>query len=573
MIFNLIFNVSSQIKTILTFDFLINPFLISMSQSPSPKFALLSVSDKTGIVDFAKSLIKQNFTILSTGGTAQLLMQHNIPVTEVANHTGSPEILDGRVKTLNPKIHGGILACRHLIEHQKQLQEQNIQAIDLVVVNLYPFVQTIERLKAQGTLNYHDAVENIDIGGPTMLRSAAKNHRDVTVIVDANDYQMVIDELQESQQTSIQTRFALAKKVFAYTATYDAAISTFLEQLSAYPEDKEHEIIPTDELSVLGKRHYTQLTQKQVLRYGENPQQQASFYVESNAPQGTLAHYEQLQGKELSFNNIADSDAAWECVKSFNETACVIVKHANPCGVAIADTGLNAYLKAFATDTTSAFGGIIAFNQIVDEITAQEISKQFSEVIIAPDYTTQALEVFATKPNVRLLKIALPQKSEEIKEIKTSNQWDFKRVGGGLLVQTNDEAVLHELNSVTTLKPTEVQIQDLHFANTVAQFVKSNAIVFCKNGQTLGIGAGQMSRVDSAKIAKIKAENAGFSLQGCVAASDAFFPFRDGLDVLADAGACAVVQPGGSMRDQEVIDAANERGVAMVITGKRHFRH
>ncbi|AZG12527.1 MULTISPECIES: bifunctional phosphoribosylaminoimidazolecarboxamide formyltransferase/IMP cyclohydrolase [Cupriavidus] len=522
------------------------------------KQALLSVSDKTGIVDFARELNALGVTLLSTGGTAKLLADAGLPVTEVADYTGFPEMLDGRVKTLHPKVHGGILARRDLPEHMAALAEHKIPTIDLLVVNLYPFQQTV----AKDDCTLPDAIENIDIGGPTMLRSAAKNHRDVTVIVDPADYAVVLDEMRANgNAVGYDTNFRLATKVFAHTAQYDGAITNYLTSLGS---DKSHQ----------GRSSYPQtlnlaFEKVQEMRYGENPHQSAAFYRDLKAVDGALANYVQLQGKELSYNNIADADAAWECVKSFEAAAgaaCVIIKHANPCGVAVGANALEAYEKAFKTDSTSAFGGIIAFNVELDEAAAQAVAKQFVEVLIAPSFSTAARNVFAAKQNVRLLEIPLGG---------GVNQFDLKRVGGGLLVQGPDARNVQpsELRVVTRRHPTPKEMDDLMFAWRVAKFVKSNAIVFCGNGMTLGVGAGQMSRVDSARIASIKAQNAGLSLAGSAVASDAFFPFRDGLDVVVDAGATVVIQPGGSMRDDEVIAAADERGIAMVLTGTRHFRH
>ena len=519
------------------------------------KQALISVSDKTGIVDFAKSLSDLGVKLLSTGGTAKLLADAGLPVTEVADYTGFPEMLDGRVKTLHPKVHGGILARRDLPEHMQALEQHDIPTIDLLVVNLYPFVATI----AKDDCTLADAIENIDIGGPTMLRSAAKNHRDVTVVVDPADYAVVLDEMKANGNAiGYATNFRLATKVFAHTAQYDGAITNYLTSL-------------TDELQHASRSAYPAtlnmaFDKVQDLRYGENPHQSAAFYRDLAAPAGALANYRQLQGKELSYNNIADSDAAWECVKTFDAPACVIIKHANPCGVAVGNDSADAYAKAFQTDPTSAFGGIIAFNREVDEAAAQAVAKQFVEVLIAPSFSDAAKQVFAAKQNVRLLEIALGD---------GHNAFDLKRVGGGLLVQSPDakDVGLGDLRVVTKMQPTQQQLQDLMFAWRVAKYVKSNAIVFCAGGMTLGVGAGQMSRIDSARIASIKAQNAGLSLVGSAVASDAFFPFRDGLDVVVDAGATCVIHPGGSMRDQEVIDAADERGVVMLYTGTRHFRH
>ncbi|VVE04183.1 bifunctional phosphoribosylaminoimidazolecarboxamide formyltransferase/IMP cyclohydrolase [Pandoraea aquatica] len=519
------------------------------------KQALISVSDKTGIVDFAKSLAAQGVSILSTGGTAKLLADAGLKVTEVADYTGFPEMLDGRVKTLHPKVHGGILARRDLPEHMAALDTHGIPTIDLLVVNLYPFVQTV----AKDDCSLEDAIENIDIGGPTMLRSAAKNHRDVTVIVDPADYAVVLDEMKANNNTvGYTTNFRLATKVFAHTAQYDGAITNYLTSLG---ESLRH-----DERSAYPATLNLAYTKVQDMRYGENPHQSAAFYRDIVTPEGSLANYRQLQGKELSYNNIADADAAWECVKTFEAPACVIIKHANPCGVAVAASPAEAYAKAFQTDPTSAFGGIIAFNREVDETAAQAVAKQFVEVLLAPSFTDAAKQVFAAKQNVRLLEVPMGA---------GVNQYDFKRVGGGLLVQSTDSKNVapHELRVVTKRHPTPKEMEDLLFAWRVAKYVKSNAIVFCAGGMTLGVGAGQMSRVDSARIASIKAQNAGLSLNGSAVASDAFFPFRDGLDVVVDAGATCVIHPGGSMRDDEVIAAADERNVAMLMTGTRHFRH
>jgi phosphoribosylaminoimidazolecarboxamide formyltransferase/IMP cyclohydrolase len=514
------------------------------------KRALLSVSDKTGIVPFAKFLTSIGVEILSTGGTAKLLAESGLAVTEVGDYTGFPEMMDGRVKTLHPKVHGGILARRDLPAHTAAMHEHNIPAIDMVVVNLYPFAATI----AKPNVSLDDAIENIDIGGPTMVRAAAKNHAFVAIVTDSQDYTRLEAEMRASNGAlTAATRFALAKKAFAHTAEYDGMIANYL---TALDEANQPQPFPN--------RLNLSYTLAQGMRYGENPHQAAAFYIESAPALGTLARYTQLQGKELSYNNIADADAAWECARSFDVPVCVIIKHANPCGVAIADDTLKAYQRAFETDPTSAFGGIIAFNREVHRATAEAVCKQFVEVVIAPAFTADARSVFSAKQNVRLLEIPLAQHQ---------NRFDMKRVGGGLLVQTADDFDVAQLNVVTKRKPTDAEMNDLIFAFRVAKFVKSNAIVFCRYGMTLGVGAGQMSRVDSTKIAAIKAENAGLSLQGSVAASDAFFPFRDGLDVIANAGATAVIQPGGSMRDDEVIAAANERGIAMVLTGMRHFRH
>jgi phosphoribosylaminoimidazolecarboxamide formyltransferase/IMP cyclohydrolase len=513
--------------------------------------ALISVSDKEGVVELASQLAALGVMLLSTGGTAKLLQQAGLAVTEVSDYTGFPEMLDGRVKTLHPKVHGGLLARRDSPEHMAAIEAHGIGRIDLLVVNLYPFQQTVARLDC----TLEDAIENIDIGGPAMLRAAAKNHSGVAVVVDPKDYRRVLGEIREHGVVADATRFELARKVFAHTAQYDGAIANWL---GGVRPDGTHEVFP--------QSMTMQFERVQAMRYGENPHQDAAFYRDIAPAAGTLAHYRQLQGKALSYNNIADADAAWECVKTFDEAACVIVKHANPCGVAIGDDCGDAYTKAFATDPTSAFGGIIAFNRPLDGVAAEQVSKQFVEVLIAPGFDDAARRVFAAKQNVRLLEIPIA---------RASNHVDLKRVGGGLLVQTPDDRNLapEDLKVVTRRAPTPAQMHDLLFAWRVAKFVKSNAIVFCGDGRTLGVGAGQMSRIDSARIASIKAAHANLTLSGSVVASDAFFPFRDGLDVVVDAGAVAVIQPGGSVRDEEVVAAADERGVAMVFSGVRHFRH
>ncbi|WP_336694879.1 bifunctional phosphoribosylaminoimidazolecarboxamide formyltransferase/IMP cyclohydrolase [Delftia acidovorans] len=530
--------------------------------------ALLSVSDKTGIVEFAQGLHALGIKLLSTGGTAKLLAEAGLPVTEVAEVTQFPEMLDGRVKTLHPKVHGGLLARRELPAHMAALKEHGIDTIDLLVVNLYPFEATVA--KAGCTLA--DAIENIDIGGPAMVRSAAKNWADVGVITDAGQYEAVLGELKASGKLSDKLRFALSVAAFNRIAQYDGAISDYLSSVKFEDEKLTETYVP--ERSPFPGQSNGHFTKVQDLRYGENSHQQAALYRDLYPAPGSLVTGEQLQGKELSYNNIADADAAWECVKSFEQPACVIVKHANPCGVAVGKDAHESYAKAFQTDPTSAFGGIIAFNRTVDKAAAEAVVKQFVEVLMAPDFTAEALEIFKPKANVRLMKIALPAGGERAWD-QGRNAMDAKRVGSGLLLQTadNHELALADLKVVTVKQPTPEELQDLLFAWKVAKYVKSNAIVFCKNGMTMGVGAGQMSRLDSARIASIKAEAAKLSLQGTVVASDAFFPFRDGLDVVVDAGATCVAQPGGSMRDQEVIDAANERGVAMVFTGVRHFRH
>ena len=524
--------------------------------------ALISVSDKTGILEFAQALHALNIELVSTGGTAKLLAEHGLPVTEVAQVTDFPEMLDGRVKTLHPKVHGGLLARRDVPEHMAALKAHGIQTIDLLIVNLYPFEATV----AKPGCTLEDAIENIDIGGPAMVRSAAKNWKDVAVLTDASQYAAVIDELKAQGKVSDKTRFALSVAAFNRISNYDAAISDYL---SSYNLD-DH---TRTEYPAQSNGRFVKL---QDLRYGENPHQTAAFYRDLYPAPGSLVTAVQLQGKELSYNNIADADAAWECVKSFTQSACVIVKHANPCGVAVGANALECYTKAFQTDPTSAFGGIIALNRTVDAAAAQQISKQFVEVLMAPAYSPEALEIFKAKANVRVLQIALPEfKAGGSAFEQGRNAQDIKRVGSGLLIQTadNHELQLADLLVVTKVQPTPAQLQDLLFAWKVAKYVKSNAIVFCANGMTMGVGAGQMSRLDSARIASIKAGHAGLSLQNTVVASDAFFPFRDGLDVVVDAGANCVIQPGGSMRDNEVIAAADERGVAMVFSGVRHFRH
>ncbi|MEZ5650201.1 MAG: bifunctional phosphoribosylaminoimidazolecarboxamide formyltransferase/IMP cyclohydrolase [Burkholderiaceae bacterium] len=529
--------------------------------------ALISVSDKNGIIELARALAALDIQLLSTGGTAKLLRDAGLEVTEVAEITGFPEMLDGRVKTLHPVIHGGLLARRELSEHMQALTGHGIGTIDLLIVNLYPFAATV----ARPGCTLEDAIENIDIGGPAMVRSAAKNWRGVGVLTDPAQYGPVLEELRASGSLSDQTRFRLAVAAFDRIADYDVMISEYLGSLTL-----------TDDLQIaeraeFGPRAYGRFEKVMDLRYGENPHQQAAFYRDLQPAPGSIVTGESLQGKPLSYNNIADGDAAWECVKSLPECACVIVKHANPCGVALAATPLAAYQQAFATDPTSAFGGIIAFNRPVDGETATAVSKQFVEVLMAPAFDDAALKVFADKPNVRLLRIALDgiDTNGDDAWSRGLNSHDTKRVGSGILIQTADIQRLdpQALRVVTRRRPTDTEMADLLFAWRVAKFVKSNAIVFCGHGRTLGVGAGQMSRIDSARIASIKADNAGLSLAGSVAASDAFFPFRDGLDVLVQAGARAVIQPGGSVRDDEVIAAADEQDVAMLFTGMRHFRH
>ena len=516
------------------------------------KQALISVSDKAGILEFARGLAAFGVTLLSTGGTAKMLRDAGLQVTEVADYTGFPEMLDGRVKTLHPKIHGGLLGRRDVPAHVEAMKQAGIPAIDLVVVNLYPFTQTI----AKPGCPLAEAIENIDIGGPAMVRSAAKNYEHVAVVTDPADYAGLLKEMKSAGGAlGAETRFRLACKAFSHTAAYDGAISNYL---TALQPDGKRDAFPA--------RLNLQLDRVQTLRYGENPHQHAAFYRDLAPASGGLAAYRQLQGKELSYNKIADADAAWECVKTFDAPACVIVKHANPCGVATAADIATAYDHALATDPTSAFGGIIAVNRALDAATAQAISKLFVEVIIAPQVLPDALAVFASKANIRVLEVPLAP---------GANHFDLKRVGGGVLAQTPDgmNVTAAQLKVVTKNKPTAAQLSDMLFAWRVAKFVKSNAIVFCGNGATLGVGAGQMSRVDSARIASIKAANAKLQLAGSVVASDAFFPFRDGVDVVAAAGAVAIIQPGGSLRDEEVIAAADEHGIAMVFTGFRHFRH
>ena len=512
--------------------------------------ALISVSDKTGVLDFCRELDQLGIEILSTGGTAKLLAKNNVSVTEVSDYTGFPEMMDGRVKTLHPKVHGGILGRRGTDD--EVMAANGIKPIDLVVVNLYPFEQTV----ANPDCDLATAIENIDIGGPTMIRAAAKNHADVAVIVDPNDYQSTVNELKNNNSSiSEQKRFNLALKSFEHTARYDTAISAYLGAVNQvqFPETLNLQF------------HHTQS-----MRYGENPHQNAAFYTEKSPESGTIAAATQLQGKELSYNNIADADAALECVKSFTEQpTCVIVKHANPCGVAQAGDIFTAYDLAYATDPTSAFGGIIAFNQELDEKTAAEIiNRQFVEVIIAPVINPAAKAVLAEKKNVRVLECGAWGNTNQ-------SSLDFKRVASGLLVQDKDLGQISEddIKVVSKRQPTEQQMADMLFAWKVGKFVKSNAIVYCKNGQTIGVGAGQMSRVYSAKIAGIKAADEGLIIPGSAMASDAFFPFRDGIDAAAEAGIAAIIQPGGSMRDNEVIEAADEHDIAMVFTGMRHFRH
>ena len=533
--------------------------------------ALLSVSDKTGMVAFAKVLAERGVELLSTGGTAKLLGDAGLPVIEVADYTGFPEMLDGRVKTLHPKIHGGLLARRDVAAHIAAIDTHGIGAIDLIVVNLYPFEATV----AQPGCTLDDAIEHIDIGGPAMVRSAAKNWKHVAVITDTSQYASVTDELATGE-LSEATHFRLAVAAFDRIARYDAAISDYLSSIDAIPAGDA--IVVRDAFPAQSNPGFVKV---QDLRYGENPHQRAALYRDPSPVAGTLVTAKQLQGKELSYNNLADADAAWECVKSFHADddacACVIVKHANPCGVAIGASTAEAYAKAFATDPTSAFGGIIAFNRPVDATTIEAVSKQFVEVLIAPAYSPEALALLESKTNLRVLEVAsyAPRAPASDGVISGWTGLDVKRIGSGMLVQSLDDHVLSRdaMRVVTQKHPSAQQIDDLLFAWRVAKFVKSNAIVFCVDGRTLGVGAGQMSRIDSARIASIKAGHAGLSLQGSAVASDAFFPFRDGLDVVAEAGATSVIQPGGSVRDAEVIAATDERGIAMVFTGVRHFRH
>jgi len=520
---------------------------------PAIKRALISVSDKTGIVDLARELNSFGVELLSTGGTAKMIRDAGIPVMDVSDYTGFPEMMDGRVKTLHPKVHGALLGLRDNPEHVNAMARHDIKPIDMVVVNLYPFEATV----AKAGCSLEDAIENIDIGGPTMLRSAAKNNRFVTVLVDPDDYEKVIDEMKQgSGEVSEQTNFGLAVKVYQHTAAYDGAISNWLGQRTTADGQ---DFPPTLSL---------QYRKAQGMRYGENPHQKAAFYVEKNVKEVSIATARQLQGKELSYNNIADTDAALECVKQFSEgPACVIVKHANPCGVATGKTLLEAYERAFSTDPESAFGGIIAFNKELDAETARAIvDKQFVEVIIAPRVAEEASQVVAAKKNVRLLECGEWTEQPE-------PRFDFKRVNGGLLVQDTDQLLSADWKVVTKRAPTDKEREDLEFVWRVAKFVKSNAIVYGKDGMTIGVGAGQMSRVNSARIAAIKAEHAGLEVNGAAMASDAFFPFRDGIDNAAAVGITAVIQPGGSIRDEEVIAAADEAGIAMVFTGMRHFRH
>ncbi|HDR0995272.1 bifunctional phosphoribosylaminoimidazolecarboxamide formyltransferase/IMP cyclohydrolase [Pasteurella multocida] len=524
--------------------------------------ALLSVSDKTGIVEFAQALVQRGVKLLSTGGTAKLLADHGLAVTEVSDYTGFPEMMDGRVKTLHPKVHGGILGRRGTDD--EVMSQHGIQGIDMVVVNLYPFAATV----AKPNCSLEEAVENIDIGGPTMVRSAAKNHKDVAIVVNNNDFNEILAEMDQHQNSlTLETRFDLAIKAFEHTAQYDAMIANYFGQLVkpyfvAEEEDAEAKC------GQFPRTLNLNFIRKQTMRYGENGHQKAAFYVEQDVKEASVSTAKQLQGKALSYNNIADTDAALECVKSFAEPACVIVKHANPCGVALGADILAAYNRAYQTDPTSAFGGIIAFNRELDAKTAQTIiDRQFVEVIIAPTVAEEAKALLKAKKNVRVLACGEWSGAQQ--------RLDVKRVNGGLLVQEADLGMvdLADLKVVSKRQPTEQELKDLLFCWKVAKFVKSNAIVYAKDNQTIGIGAGQMSRVYSAKIAGIKAQDEGLDVAGCVMASDAFFPFRDGIDAAAKVGIQCVIHPGGSMRDQEVIDAADEHNMVMVLTGMRHFRH
>ena len=524
-----------------------------MSDLKKVSRALISVSDKNGVVDFARALNALGVELLSTGGTFRLLQENNIAVTEVSDYTGFPEMMDGRVKTLHPKVHGGILGRRGTDD--AVMAEHAIKPIDMVIVNLYPFAATV----ADPNCTLPNAIENIDIGGPTMVRSAAKNHKDVAIVVNSSDYATVLEEMQANEgQLDYSTRYALMVKAFEHTAGYDGMIANHFGARDTDNNERDF----SDTFNV-------QYFKTQEMRYGENPHQKAAFYTEANPTEASVATAKQLQGKELSFNNIADTDAALECVKQFDQPACVIVKHANPCGVSVAvDIGI-AYDLAFATDPESAFGGIIAFNRELDAKTAEAIcEKQFVEVIIAPAVSADALAVVATKKNIRLLECGT-------RGNQRPQDFDYKRVNGGLLIQDRDNGMIIEqdLKVVSKRVPTDTEMTDMLFAWKVAKMVKSNAIIYAKNNQTIGVGAGQMSRINSARIAGIKAEHAGLEVVGAVMASDAFFPFRDGIDNAGKAGISCIIQPGGSMRDDEVIAAANEHGMAMVFTGMRHFRH
>ncbi len=527
------------------------PFLAPTDTPNMPlviRRALISVSDKTGIIELAQQLVSTGVELLSTGGTAKLIAEAQIAVTEISDYTGFPEMMAGRVKTLHPKVHGGILGRRGIDD--AIMQEHSIEPIDLVIINLYPFEKTV----AKPDCSFDNAIENIDIGGPAMLRAAAKNHSDVAVVVDHADYSMILDELKGGT-ISDQLRFSLAVKAFEHTARYDGAIANYFGRL-----------VQTEDDSAFPRTMNLQFQHAQSMRYGENPHQTAAFYIANESLEPSVAISIQIQGKALSFNNIADTDAALECVKQFEQPACVIVKHANPCGVAVAGELLETYQRAYQTDPESAFGGIIAFNRCLDKATAQAIiDQQFVEVIIAPGIADEAKEVISARQNLRVL---------ECPPWKTPlSRLDYKHVNGGLLVQDADQSLHHDLQIVTENQPSEAQLQDMIFAWQVAKFVKSNAIIYARAKMTIGVGAGQMSRINSARIAAIKAGHAGLEVKNSVMASDAFFPFRDGIDAAAEVGISAIIQPGGSMRDDEVIQAANEHGLAMVFTGMRHFRH
>jgi phosphoribosylaminoimidazolecarboxamide formyltransferase/IMP cyclohydrolase len=514
--------------------------------------AIVSVSDKSGVVSFAKELSRLGVEILSTGGTAKTLRDQGIPVKDISEYTGFPEMLDGRVKTLHPKVHGGLLGQRSKPEHVNKMKEHGILPIDLVAVNLYPFEATISKEDC----SLEEAIENIDIGGPTMIRSAAKNYPDVTVVVDPGDYDLVLSELKQKGEISAETNFRLAKKVFQHTARYDGAISNYLGRIEN--GKKVHQFPETFTF---------QMKKTQQLRYGENPHQKAAFYQEYSVTEPSVSNAIQIQGKELSYNNILDTDSAFETVKEFDEIATVIIKHNNPCGVGISKTNLaDAYRKARDCDPVSAYGGVVGFNQVVDEETAKEMGPIFLEVIIAPGFHPKALEILKTKKDLRILK------SPPLSASLVQGGFDLRKVVGGLLVQDRDlgKVPMDQWRVVTKRKPTEEEKRGMAFGWKVAKHVKSNAIVLVREDRTVGIGAGQMSRVDSTRLAVMKAQS---STKGTVLASDAMFPFRDGVDTGAEAGAAAIIQPGGSIRDDEVIAAADEHNIAMVFTGMRHFRH
>lgn len=528
--------------------------------------AIISLTDKKGVVEFARELADMGVEILSTGGTAALLKKADIKVVNISDYTGFPEMLDGRVKTLHPKIAGGILGIRGKKEHQEQMKKYDIPPIDMIIVNLYAFEDTIAKgspdKSIQGQALFEDAIENIDIGGPTMLRAAAKNFKDVAVVTDPDDYSKIIDEMKRnSGRVSETTKFELAKKAFQLTARYDAVISNYLGSIEPRQDFPE--------------TFSVQFKKVQDLRYGENPHQKAAFYRDIKIEEPCVSNARQLHGKELSFNNILDLNFAIELAKDFHETACVIIKHNNPCGAAISHTSLaDAYLKAYSCDKTSAFGGVVGFNRTVDAKTAQEMSKIFLEAIIAPGFEKDAIEILKNKNNLRLLEIPpLPAHLESSVFSREPSAYDFKRVNGGLLIQTWDKASVTDLKTVTKREPSEKELEELLFAWKVCRHVKSNAIIFANCGQTIGIGAGQMSRIDSTRIGILKAKDAGFNVKGSVMASDAFFPFRDNVDKAHESGITAIIQPGGSIRDEEVIKAADEHNIAMVFTGIRHFRH